>query len=257
MSALLGYPDGAPLNSGQMYPDPVAGICGFAAIALALLHRERTGEGQYIDLSMQEANFTFIGDAWLEYELTGKVRGPLGNRHPQHAPHAVYPTRPTADGSDQWIAIATESDTEFKALADVLDMGESAEWATAQARKAHEQELDQRIASLTAPRDKQELEAALVHRGVPAAAVLDPAEIVHDEVLKHRGHMIPVEHPEAGTAWQSGLPVKLTQSPGDITRHAPLQGQHSWEVFHDLLDMSRPRYEELCAMGITGKGAVD
>ena len=257
MSALLGYPGGAPLNSGQMYPDPVAGICGFAAIALALLHRERTGEGQYIDLSMQEANFTFIGDAWLEYELTGKVRGPLGNRHPQHAPHAVYPTRPTADGSDQWIAIATESDAEFKALADVLDMGGVGEWATAQARKAHEEKLDQRIASLTAPRDKQELEAALVHRGVPAAAVLDPAEIVHDEVLKDRGHMVPVEHPEAGTAWQSGLPVKLTQSPGGVTRHAPLQGQHSWEVFHDLLGMSRARYEELCARGVTGKGAVD
>ena len=187
MSALLGYPGGAPLNSGQMYPDPVAGICGFAAIALALLHRQRTGEGQYIDLSMQEANFTFIGDAWLEYELTGKVRGPLGNRHPQHAPHAVYPTRRAADGFDQWIAIATESDAQFTALADVLDMGEVGEWATAEARKAREDELDQRIASLTALRDKQELEAALAHRGVPAAAVLDPAEIVRDEVLKERG----------------------------------------------------------------------
>ena len=256
MSALLGYPGGAPLNSGQMYPDPVAGICGFAAIALALLHRQRTGEGQYIDLSMQEANFTFIGDAWLEYELTGKVRGPLGNRHPQHAPHAVYPTRPAADGGDQWIAIATESDAEFRALAEVLDLAEVDEWATVPARKAREEELDQRIASLTALRDKRELEAALMHRGVPAAAVLDPAEIVRDEVLKERHHMVRVEHPEAGAVWQSGLPVKLTQAPGGVTRHAPLQGQHSWEVFHDLLGMSRSRYEELCAMGVTGKGAV-
>ncbi|GIS96755.1 MAG: hypothetical protein CM1200mP24_00390 [Gammaproteobacteria bacterium] len=66
MSSLLGYEGGEPQNSGQMYPDPVAGICGFSAIAMALLHRDRTGDGQYVDLSMQEANFTFIGDAWLE-----------------------------------------------------------------------------------------------------------------------------------------------------------------------------------------------
>ena len=257
MSALLGYPGGPPLNSGQMYPDPVAGICGFSAIALALLHRERTGQGQYIDLSMQEANFTFIGDAWLEYELTGNVRGPLGNRHPLHAPHGVYPARPSADGSEQWIAIATESDAQFEALADALELADLSEWATAKARKSCEEELDQHITSRTAQHDKQELEAELLKRGVAAAAVLDPAEIVEDEALKERGHMVPVEHPEAGPAWQSGLPVKLTNAPGGVTRHAPLQGQHSWEVFHDLLGMTRSRYEELCELGVTGKGPTD
>ena len=107
MSALLGYEGERPQNSGQMYPDPVAGICGFAAIVTALLHRDRTGVGQFIDLSMQEANFTFIGDAWLEYEATGVVRGAQGNRHPLYAPHGVYP----CGGEDQWIAIAAETDT--------------------------------------------------------------------------------------------------------------------------------------------------
>ncbi|MDP6274268.1 MAG: CoA transferase, partial [Dehalococcoidia bacterium] len=75
MSALLGYEDGPPLNSGQMYPDAAAGLNGFAGIVTALMHREMTGEGQYIDLSMQEASLAFIGDAMLEERMTGNVRG--------------------------------------------------------------------------------------------------------------------------------------------------------------------------------------
>ena len=113
MSALLGYPnepsngspngspEGTPLNSGQMYPDAVAGLYGFAALTTALMHRQRTGKGQFIDLSMQEANFTFIGDAWLEYILNDNVRTRLGNRHMTFAPHGIFPTQE----EDWWIAI--------------------------------------------------------------------------------------------------------------------------------------------------------
>lgn len=252
MSALFGYPGGPPLNSGQMYPDPVAGICGFGAIALALLHRERTGRGQYIDLSMQEANFTFIGDAWLEFELTGAVRRPMGNRHPLHAPHAVYP----AAGDDEWIAIAAEDDAQFAALAKALSLGEAEAWRTGAGRKRDEERLDRRIAAVARGRDKHELEAELAGLGVPAAAVRKPGEVAADEVLRQRGHMTLLEHPEAGPAWQSGLPVILRRHPGAVHAHAPLQGEHSWQVFRDLLDMPRERYDELCAMGITGKGEV-
>ena len=112
MSALLGYPDGFPLNSGQMYPDAVAGLYGFAALTTALMHRQRTGRGQFIDLSMQEANFTFIGDAWLEYVVNGHVRERLGNRHMTFAPHGIFPTRE----EDFWIAIAAETESEWQHL---------------------------------------------------------------------------------------------------------------------------------------------
>ncbi|MBT5809472.1 MAG: CoA transferase, partial [Rhodospirillaceae bacterium] len=112
MSALLGYEGGTPMNSGQMYPDPVAALYGFSAIALALYHREQTGEGQSIDMAMQEANFTFVGDAWMEYSTTGVVPGPRGNRHMTFAPHGVYP----ASGEDRWIAIAVETGAQWDAL---------------------------------------------------------------------------------------------------------------------------------------------
>lgn len=246
MSSLLGYEGEEPQNSGQMYPDPVAGICGFSAIALALLHRDRTGEGQYIDLSMQEANFNFIGDAWLEFEINGTVRGPLGNRHASHAPHNFYPTR----GDDAWIAISAETEDQFASIAAALGLtgfGDAAE------RKARERELDEAIGAATASLDAYELEAELVASGVPAAALRSPRDIAEDEGLRERGHMVLVDHPETGPFWQSGCPMRLTRTPGGVRGPAPCLGEHSAEVFEELLEIAASRYDALEAAGITGK----
>ncbi len=251
MSALLGYEGEEPLNSGQMYPDPVAGLCGFSAIALALLHRDRTGAGQFIDLSMQEANFTFIGDAWLEYELTGEVRGPQGNRHPRHAPHGVYPTV----GDDQWIAISVESDQQWQFVVDVLGLELDRELSQP-LRYVQRRLLDERLGRATQMRDKQQLAEQLTDGGVAAAAVHDAREVAEDLLLRNRGHMVQVIHPEAGSHWQSGLPAILSRTPGGVTAAAPVQGQHSWSVFSRLLGMNADEYQRLAAAEISGRGAV-
>ena len=251
MSALLGYEGEDPLNSGQMYPDPAAGLCGFSAIVLALLHRDRTGEGQFIDLSMQEANFTFVGDAWLEYELTGNVRGPQGNRHPRHAPHGIY----AAAGDDQWIAIAVETTAQWQALVELLDLGFEPDWGGAQ-RKTREAEIDERLAMLTVEHDKHRLAERLTHAGIPAAAVLDAGEVASDPGLRERGHMVRVIHSEAGAHWQSGLPAIFSRTPGGVTRAAPLQGQHSREVLSRLAGVQDEEYESLVELEVTGRGAV-
>ena len=252
MSSLLGYEGEQPQNSGQMYPDPVAGICGFAAIATALLHRDRTGEGQFIDLSMQEANFAFIGDAWLEYEVTGRVRGTLGNRHPLYAPHGIYPCA----GEDQWIAIATQTDDQFAVVAEALGL-DAAPFPTNAARKAREAELDDAIANATAVLGKTELARRLAERGVPAAAVLDAGEVAADANLRARGHLVRIDHPETGPVWQSGCPVQFSRTPVAVSRPAPLQGEHSFEVFQEHLGMTETRYAALVHRGVTGKGPVE
>lgn len=249
MSSLLGYPGEHPLNSGQMYPDPVAGLCGFAAIALALLHRDRSGEGQYIDLSMQEANFVFVGDAWLEYEINGDVRGPRGNRHPAFAPQGIFRT----SGDAQWIAIAVETDAQWRALCDILHI-DGVRFAKNEHRLANETTVESLIADVVLTHDKRDLAGKLLDRGVAAAPVLDPAEIAEDEDLRRRGTMVAVDHPECGTAWQAGLAARLSRTPGGVTRHAPLQGQHSLEVFRELIDMSDAEYEKLVQAEISGIG---
>ena len=95
-----------------MYPDAVAGLCGFAGLALALFYRERTGHGQRIDVSMQEANLSFVSDRWLEHEITGVVPNPLGNRHAHFAPHGIFQSA----GDDQWVAIAAETEIQWHAI---------------------------------------------------------------------------------------------------------------------------------------------
>lgn len=251
MSGLLGYEGEEPINSGQMYPDPVAGLCGFSAIVLALLHRDRTGEGQFIDLSMQESSFNFIGDAWLEYELTGTVRGPLGNRHPRFAPHGIY----RSAGDDQWIAIAVESDAQWAALVTSLGLALPGTLSEAE-RKAREPEIDALIGAVTRKLDKNAMAQRLSGIGVPAAPVLDAREVAGDPALRARGHMVRVIHPEAGGHWQSGLPALFGRTPGGVTRAAPLQGQHSLAVFERLAGMTPEAYAALEAAGITGRGPV-
>ena len=251
MSALLGYGDGAPLNSGIMYPDAVAGLYGFGALATALYHRERRGEGQFIDLSMQEANLTFVGDAWMEYAMTGVVRGAMGNRHATQAPHGVYPCA----GEDQWVALAVETDSQWHAFCrlagDVAAFRET-RFSELSSRKHHEAELDRLISAWTRPQDKRDLAARLCAIGIPAAPVLDAFEVAADEALLERGHLVHVTHPEAGTWVQSGVPARFSRTPPGVRQPAPMLGQHSAEVLQRLLGVPPEAYHALAAAGITG-----
>lgn len=251
MSALLGYAEGIPLNSGLMYPDAVAGIYGFAALATALYHRQRTGQGQYIDLSMQEANATFVGDAWLEYALTGKIRGRMGNRHPTFAPHGIYPCM----GDDQWIALAVEDELQWQRLCDIAEghaWRDDVRFSGMASRKQHEDILDLILAEWTQRQSKHELAGRLAAAGLFAAPVLDGLEVAADCGLMARGHLVRVAHPETGGQIQSGVPVRMSMTPPAVSCPAPLLGEHSFAVFERLLGMTRDTYETLLALGVTG-----
>ncbi|MCL4239917.1 MAG: CoA transferase [Dehalococcoidia bacterium] len=252
MSALLGYPDGPPLNSGQMYPDAVAGLNAVAAIVTALRHRERTGRGQYIDLSMQEANLAFVGDAALEYLRTGRERTRAGNRHPAYAPHGIYPSA----GVDRWVAISCHDDQRWTQLATILAIPSDvvAARASIAARKADEGMLDAVIAAATRSWERDALVQRLLDAGICAAPVLDGLEVAADPGLRERGVVVEVEHPEAGSWPQAAAPWRFSRSGMAPVRPAPLLGQHSFEVFSELLGMTRDEYETLVDTGVSGTG---
>jgi crotonobetainyl-CoA:carnitine CoA-transferase CaiB-like acyl-CoA transferase len=251
MSALNGYLNGPPQNSGQMYPDAVAGIYGFLALALAMHHRALTGEGQYVDLSMQEANLCFVGDAWLEWASAGTLRSPLGNSHMTYAPHGIYPCA----GEDRWIAIAAETEAAWGALCDAADRGEWRQrYPDNLARMRDQEALNASIAAWTSDQDRDDLAARLAAAGIMAAPVLNALELSHDETLRERGHLVEVAHAETGTWVQAGVPFNFSRTPIAVTRPAPLQGEHSFQVLERFTGMTAARYAELSQSNVTGIG---
>lgn len=258
MSGLLGYEDGPPLNSGQMFPDAIAALNGCAAIITALRHRDLSGQGQYIDLSMMESSLAAVGDAYLEYSMTGRQRPRLGNHHPSLSPHSIYPAR-SEDGEEQWIAIACEDDAQWAALDEIAGQrwAQDSRFATNAARKQHEGDLDAAIAAWTATQDRDDLAARLSAAGVIAAPVLDALELSEDANLRERGVIREIDHPEAGVFPQVTLPMHFSRTQPDAPRPAPQQGQHNHEVLAELLGMSEAEVDALIASGVSGGGPPD
>ncbi len=122
MCAMIGYAGGAPTTTGQVYPDPMGGYNGAAAVMTALMHRQKTGEGQYIELSQVEASMQFIGEELL-YAIAAKEDPELhGNRVRWAAPHDAY----QAEGADEWVTIAVGTDDEWRKLCEIMGRAELA-----------------------------------------------------------------------------------------------------------------------------------
>lgn len=259
MSSVLGYVAGPPLNSGHMYPDPVAGLYGFGALATALLHRRVTGEGQYIDLSMQEACASFVGDEWMRYQDSGAAPGPRGNRHPVYAPHGIF----ACAGQDQWIALAAPDEASWAGLIRVLGNTAPGEpladdrFGSAAGRLGAQDALERAINRCTASWDKHDLAAQLVEAGVIAAPVLGVGEVLADPGLAARGTVRPVAHALAGQALQAGLPLAMQRCDLPPWTAAPLHGEHSFEVLSQELGLDPADYAALEAAGITGSGPIE
>ena len=256
MSYLLGYSDGPPMNSGVMYPDPVAGVMGYAAILIALHHRQRTGRGQLIDLSQQETLIAFLGDNVLEYTLGGRAPEREANRDPWMAPHGNYRCR----GDDSWIAIAVRSDSEWTELCRVAGRPEWAgdsRFSDAAGRRGHLDEVNGLVESWTEREDADDLMQRLQEAGVPAARVLNAEGVVNNPQLETRGFFETVNHPDAGTYPIAGMAFKLSRTPGRVRMPAPGLGEHSELVLRDHLGLEDHDISDLEKRGITGRNVPD
>jgi len=245
LDSLVGYVDGPPLPVENAYSDPFTGIFGAFAVVTALQHRDKTGEGQYIDFSQQEAVMQMVGPAYMDYALNGRVAGPKGNRHPLNimAPHGVF----RCAGDDRWISIAVEGETEWAALVDVMgepDWAGSPEFASLQGRLDNIEMLHEQIERFTSEHDDRELSARLQTAGVAAAPVLNVGDLLHDPHYQARGTFIEVDHPLGFRETIYGSYVKLSHSPVEV-KPGPVIGQDNEHVFKSILGMSAERYADL------------
>lgn len=245
LDSLTGYVDGPPIPVENAFSDPYNGILGAYAILVALAHRDRTGAGQHIDYSQQEAVMQMIGPAYMDYVLNGRVAGPLGNRHPlaAGAPHGVFPCA----GDDRWISIAVLQDEEWRGL--VRAMGDP-EWAcandlaTAAARVQRSDEIHERLAAWTREQDAGALTARLQQHGVAAAPVLSVADLLSDPHWRARKTFIEVVHPLGFSETIYGAYVKMSRSQVDV-QPGPRMGQDNERVLRDLLGLGADEYQRL------------
>ena len=177
-----GWPEGLPSGPYGAYTDFISARYNAAAILAALEHRERTGEGQYIDQSQAEAALHFLAPAFLDYTVNGRVREQMGNHDGEKCPHGIYPCA----GRDRWIAIAIENETQWLALCVAMERPDL------EGRREAGEALDAEIAQWTENLDGAELEGLLQARGVPAHRVLDTPDLYACPQLQHRGHYIDV-----------------------------------------------------------------
>ena len=256
LSSIHGYEGGEPMNTGGLIPDPISGYYLAAAIVTALNHRRRTGAGQRIDAAMLESVALQVGDAVLEYDANGTIRGPGGNRHPRFAPHGVYRC-----ADDEWLALAAETDAAFRALAahmDAPELAADARFATNATRKRHEDALDVVLGAWFAHRNAASEAAALGALGL-CAAKCEPFKPVYansNPQFDARGFLAPVTHPESGTHFMPVLPWRLANTSRIPVRHAPRFGEHSREVFAAELGIGKGEYDELVRQEITGTRRV-
>jgi crotonobetainyl-CoA:carnitine CoA-transferase CaiB-like acyl-CoA transferase len=257
LSEMSGLPEPAmPAGWGYSYLDWMGAYSFALAMLSALFHRNRTGEGQWIDASQTEVGLFINGPAILDWSANGRVWTRTGNRSPHKAaaPHNVYPCA----GDDRWIAIACFTDAEWRDLAKVAG---HPEWATdgrfktLEARLANLDVLDACIGGWTRSRDAYEMMHALQKSGVPAGVCQtagDRCDI--DPQLKALEWLTEVTGTEIGRWPIAEVPIKLSESPayigGRIDRGAPCYGEDNDYVFGELLGISADEIESLTAQGV-------
>jgi crotonobetainyl-CoA:carnitine CoA-transferase CaiB-like acyl-CoA transferase len=216
--------------------DIINGVMGASAVMTALVHHQKTGEGQHIDLSqMEAATHATIGDHLLKYSLLGVQTPPMGNRHDCFAPQGCYRCR----GKDKWVVITIRSEEQWRRFCLTLDRSEWIQddrFATNAARKKNHDTLDELIGSWTRTRDSLEVMDMLQQEGIPAGAVLDVEEIAKNRHLQERGYFLQ-EECDPNRKFM-GTPYRQSQSNNRVRWRGPDLGQHNRHVLCNLLRRS-------------------
>ncbi|TFV55887.1 CoA transferase [Mycobacterium sp. PS03-16] len=232
-AALVGYEGGPPLGPSMRYGDSTVGAAAAYATVAALLHRQRTGDGQFVDVSAVEVLSSMIGDTLFAHELTGRPPVPDGNRHADMSPHGCYPCA----GGD-WVSIAVPGDTTWQALCAALDapaLAADLRFRTAAARQRAADAVDAEMSSRTATFEVSDLVRRLQAAGVPAAKSATAVDVLGDALLWERGTFCFVSDHREGQRPVLGPSWRLSRDPARIEHGAPNLGEHNDYVFEGIL----------------------
>ncbi len=250
LASLTGQDGGRPERwVAGLWSDHQAGLTSLFGLLAALEHRDRTGEGQLVEYSMCEAITAQLPEAFIDFGLNGTVPGPTGNRDSAMCPHGIY----RAAGEDRWLAIAVQDDDDWRRIREVVP-GPSwwcaPELERLAGRLARQSEIDDVIAAWTRGRDPVEGARTLQEAGISAGNAATIEDLMEDPILAQRGFFLEQSHPEVGRRRLGGIGWTTPGASEVRVSHAPLLGEHNWEIFVDELGIDPDEFASLVDRGV-------
>ena len=247
--------NGEPAGYGYSYADMSGGYTGALAALMALWHRRRTGQGQFVDLSQFEAVTSVIGPALLDISVNGRKQEPPGYRSQElpATPHGIYRCRPRGDDDDRWIAISVRAQAEWERLVGAIGSpawASEAKFRTLYLRMSNREELDALVERWTIDQQAEAAMERLQRAGVAAGVVANGADLCErDPHLRARNFWGTVPLPDGTTTHVTGIPMKLSATPGAIRTPPPPIGEANDYVLGELLGISKAERDALIAEG--------
>ena len=251
----VGLPDTPPAGWGFSYMDHMGANLMAAAVLAALAHRNRSGEGQWVDMSCTEAGLGLTGPDLLDYTVNGRPLRRPGmpdsnhSDNPPMAPHGIFPT----DEEDRWVALACRDDVDWVAFGTVCraSWADDARFDTLAGRLEAQAELDRLVSEWTSKHSRHQVADMLLAAGVPAAPVAMSEDRIERDADNAAWGLFPtVDHPVIGDVRVDGIPAHFSQTDWRIERGAPLLGEHNREVFCELLGLTNEEFTTLQEEGV-------
>jgi crotonobetainyl-CoA:carnitine CoA-transferase CaiB-like acyl-CoA transferase len=247
--SITGESDRPPMKVGVGIADVMCGMYATVAILGALHHREKTGQGQYIDLALLDSQVAWLINVGLNYLTSGKVPQRVGNEHPNIVPYNVLPA------SDGFIILAVGNDAQYQKFCDFAGAPELAKdprFLTNADRVRNRREIYELLPAVTRRKKQAEWIDGLAKLGVPCSPVNNVDQVFEDPQVQQREMKITMEHPlsASGTVDLIGNPIKFSETPVDYRLPPPFCGQHTQDVLGELLQMSKAEIEALRQRGV-------
>ena len=243
---LAGWPDRAPAGPFGPYTDYPAPRFALTALLAALDHRNRTGEGVYIDQAQAEGSMQLLAPALIDYKNGGPALQRRGNDDPQMCPHGVYPCRVPEGRAESWVAVAVATDEQWTALAGLIGADASPSFDQ---RRQQQPAIDAVLSEWTSSRSPAEVEETLQRVGISAHRLATTEDAANDPQLAYRNHFRRLPHSLHGETVVEGPRYILSETPIEPARPAPQYGEHNVPILKQVLGLSDNEIEELAASG--------
>jgi crotonobetainyl-CoA:carnitine CoA-transferase CaiB-like acyl-CoA transferase len=251
MMSVTGEPDdapgGGPQRAGVPIADIITGMYASIAICAALVHRDRSGKGQHLDLALLDSQIALLAYQNTNYFATGKPPGRIGNLHPNIVPYQPFQT------SDGEVILACGNDNLFRKFCEAagcLELANDPQFATNGKRVENRAEITRRLQAIFSKRTKREWIDLLDAAGVPNGPINNVAQVFEEPQVRARSVKIELEHPVAGSLPMVASPMRFSETELEYRLPPPLLGQHTDEVLRDLLGHSESQIAKLRAAGV-------